>query len=560
MAKGKAEVKFGPIIDIGVELLSGVLSGGVVAGAGAKFTAEAEIGADDLLNNTDYKHACGLCILGAAEWYASAEVKCSYKFTSGIKGDIVKAKILDFSTPIVFNGIPSKFFISVINSTDSPFGGHIKLGGGDCTNKAYRTEFKVQDSSGHNIDGICVSVVKQGQSESKTGTAPYVVYLYDGIYMVSAKIDGTDVSKTIAVNGDRQTIVLSKESSDAVLEGTVVDANGRGNVLADVIVRISMGDVIIESTKTDSNGKFCAIVPSGSLTVEFFKENYLPFRSTETVHDGDTIHSMGQVELTRGSGMGGLHGVIRDAVTSDPIADVTLNLYEGWNNQAESNTAIITLKTDSNGEFRCDTKVLAGHIIGLPSGNYTLTATKAGYADTSYNIIVYPGATDASPSINETMSPEMNDGFYRIVLTWGTDPRDLDSHLVAETIYGGKIHVYYGDKNPSPYYANLDVDDTDSEGPETITITNFAELKDIKYAVHDFTNRAENSSDSLSNSNAVVRIYKGNHLLRTFNVPVGYDGTEWDVFTLKTDGTIISNNKMTYTEDVKAVLGEAEVA
>lgn len=555
MAKGKAEAKIGPILDIGIEVLDGVLKGSVVAEAGAKLTAEAETGWDDITNNVDSKHACGLCVSGRADWYASAYVKCSYKITKSLKGDIVKIQILDFTAPITFNAIPGEFFVSIINSSDSPFGGHLKFGGGECTNKTYHTDFKVQDADGHDIDGIRVTIVRHGQTKSKTGETPYVEYLYDGTYTASAEIDNTNISKTIAVSGDRQTVILSKSSADTVLEGTVVDSNDRNSAISNVSIKVSRGDVVVASAETGSDGKFSIAVPSGSLSVEFSKENYLPFTSTETIHEGDSIHSMGQVELTPGTGMGGFHGVIRDAVTNDPIPNVTLNLYEGWNNPAESNTSLRTLTTNGNGEFRYNTVSLFGHVIGLQSGNYTLTASKEGYSDTSYNIIVYPGSTDDNPAINETMSPEMSDGFYRIVLTWGTDPRDLDSHLVAKTSDDSIVHVYFGDKNPDPYYVNLDVDDTDSEGPETITITNFDGLRDIRYAVHDYTNRSKESSNALSYSGAVVRIYKGNQLLRTFNVPTGYDGTEWDVFTLKADGTIESINIITYCENPGNVLG-----
>jgi len=557
MAKGKAEAKIGPIIDIGVDVLGGVLSGGVVAEAGAKLTAEAEIGADDLINNADSKHACGLCVSGRADWYASAYVKCSYKITNSLKGDIVKVEILNFTSPIKFNGIPGKFFFSVINSTDSSFGGYPKFGGGDCTNKTHRTEFRVQDQNGQDIEGINVSVVKQGQNSGKSGVSPYVTYLYDGTYKASATIDNTTVSKTFTVNSNRQTVVLNANSVDTVLEGVVIDANNRNTVIPGVSVKVSRGSVVIASTETDSNGKFSIAVPSGSLTVEFSKENYLSFVSTETIHEGDANHSMGQVELTPGSGMGGFHGMIRDAVTNEPISDVTLNLYIGWNNPAESNTAIRTLKTNSNGEFRYETTSLFGNIIGLAAGNYTLTASKEGYSDTSYNIVIYPGTTDENPAINETMSPGMNDGFYRIVLTWGMSPRDLDSHLVADTSDDGNIHVYYSQKNPYPNYANLDVDDTDSEGPETITITNFEGLSNIRYAVHDYTNRDNTSSDWLSNSGAVVRLYKGSQLLRTFNVPSGYSGTEWDVFSLDSNGRITSINTMTNNSNPSNVLGNS---
>lgn len=555
MAKGKAEAKVGPIIDIGLELLGGVLSGGVVAEAGAKFTAEAVIPLNnDLTNTADSKHACGLCISGKADWYASASAKISYKFTNHFKGDIVNAKILDFTAPITFNAIPGQFFVSVLNAVDSPFGAKLKFGGGECTNKTYRTEFKTLDQNGQDIDGIQVSVVKQGQTTSKSGTSPYVVYLYDGTYTASANINGANVSKTLAVSGNRQTVTLSKSTADTVLEGTVLDANTRSTI-AGATVKVKNGNVVVASTTTNSSGKFSVAVSNGSLTVEISKANYLPFGSTETVYEGEPTHSMGQVELAPGTGMGGFHGVIRDAATNEPLADVTLNLYEGWNNPAASNTSTRTLKTDSNGRFRYDTTMLFGSVRGLPSGNYTLTASKAGYSNTSYNIVIYPGTTDQNPAINETMSPEMSGDLYRIVLTWGQNPWDLDSHLVAGTNTGSDIHVFFDSMDPAPHYANLDIDDIDSYGPETITITNFDGLSNIRYAVHDFTNLDKTTSTALANSGAVVRLYKGSQLLRTFNVPTGYDGTEWDIFTLDPTGRITVINTMTYADDPWQVLG-----
>lgn len=556
IAKGKAEAKVGPILDIGVELLGGVLSGGVVAEAGAKITAEVEIPVnEDLTNSVDSKHACGLCVNGSANWYATATVKCKYKFTDHFKGDIVSLKILAFEAPITFNIIPGKFFASVINSADSPFGGHFTLKGGECTNKVYRTEFKTQDQNGQDISGAQVSVVKQGQTASKTGVSPYVEYLYEGTYTASASIGGSNVSKTVAVSGNRQTVVLSAATVDTVLEGTVVNANNHNEVIPGASVKVSQGNVVVASATTDSNGRFSVTVPNGSLTVEVYKEFYLPFSSTEIVYEGDRTHPMGQIELASGTGMGGFHGVIRDAVTNEPLEGVTLNLYEGWNSPATSNTSKLTLTTNSNGEFRYNTITLLGNvIIGLPSGNYTLTAAKEGYSDISYNIVIYPGTTAENPEINETMSPEMSDGFYRIVLTWGADPRDLDSHLVADTDTGSSIHVFYVNMNPDPNYANLDTDDTSSYGPETITITNSEGLSNIRYAIHDYTNRSQTSSNALANSSAVVRLYKGNQLLRTFNVPTGYDGTEWDVFAFDAAGNIITINQMSYCSSPSNVL------
>lgn len=561
MVKGSAEAKFGPAVDIGISFLDSVLSGGIKVEGGVKATAEAQkgIGSEDFLDNIESKHACALCVSGRADWYVSADVKCSYKISDILKGDIVKVPILDVTEPITFDVfLPGQFFVSLGNSVDSPYGGSPHFGGGECINKIYRTEFKVQDEDGNDIKEIPVSVLRQGkdESEKETGKSPYVVYLYRGTYKVSAEMENADISRTIVVNNSKQTVILSGTSRDTILEGFVVDAKDQSQAISGALVKISSGSGIVASAETDRDGKFRTAVPSGLLNVEISKENYIPFESYETIYESDMVHFMEKVELIPGSGMGGFHGTLRDAVTNEMLEDVTLNIYNGWNNPAEPDTSIGTIKTDSNGEFRYNTAMKFGEVQGLPCGNYTLTASKAGYSDTSYNIIVYPGTTDENPEINETMSPGMNGDSYRIVLTWGLDPWDLDSHLVADTDVGQRIHVYYGDKEPEPLYANLDVDDTDSEGPETITITNFEGLSNIRYAVHDYTNRDETGSYALSNSGAVVRVYKGEQLLRTFPVPTGYSGTEWDVFSLKADGSIETINTMNDTEDPYDVLGE----
>jgi hypothetical protein len=82
-------------------------------------------------------------------------------------------------------------------------------------------------------------------------------------------------------------------------------------------------------------------------------------------------------------------------------------------------------------------------------------------------------------------------------------------------------------------YANLDVDDVSSYGPETITIITLANgIYD--YYIQDFSNLSSTTSNYLRNSQAVVRVYSAtNELLETYNVPTaGGASTIWHVFSL----------------------------
>ena len=133
----------------------------------------------------------------------------------------------------------------------------------------------------------------------------------------------------------------------------------------------------------------------------------------------------------------------------------------------------------------------------------------------------------------------------RIVLRWGYTPSDLDSHLYI-TNNGSSYHVYYGRKEPSGSQANLDVDDTSSYGPETVTVVDIFEKGIYTYGVHNYSNNSSSTSTALANSGATVEVYFGEVLYGTYSVPSGA-GTYWNVFTYNAyTGEFTVNNTITY--------------
>jgi len=138
------------------------------------------------------------------------------------------------------------------------------------------------------------------------------------------------------------------------------------------------------------------------------------------------------------------------------------------------------------------------------------------------------------------LSPHMKnlDGL-RAVLTWGEYPADLDSHLAYKN-----NHIFFSSKKGDK--AHLDVDDTTSYGPETITIVKRQVNKAYLYAVHDYTHKTKNASKSLSASGATVRVYIGETLMRTYKVKPKKVGNIWIVFVIDEDGVF---------HDVDAYLG-----
>ena len=145
----------------------------------------------------------------------------------------------------------------------------------------------------------------------------------------------------------------------------------------------------------------------------------------------------------------------------------------------------------------------------------------------------------------------------RIVLTWGSSPSDLESHLVGPAPNGGRFHVFYSYKDYSwegTRYAMLDVDDTSSYGPETISV--YVSLEGTyTYCVQDFSNKGSGESTALSTSGAQVTLYvAGEERPTVFNVP-NQPGTVWTVFSV-TDGVVTPVNAMGFQPDPERVGSE----
>lgn len=132
---------------------------------------------------------------------------------------------------------------------------------------------------------------------------------------------------------------------------------------------------------------------------------------------------------------------------------------------------------------------------------------------------------------------------FRIVLTWGSSPRDLDSHLWTPSINGSAAHVYYSNKmNPDTHpYVGLDVDDISSYGPETITI-NRLYPGTYTYSVYNY------SGGDIAGSGATVRIYNANGLIKQLTVPSSGSGEWWDIFEINgSTGALTVKNQVRST-------------
>lgn len=557
--EGSLELSLGPKVGIGFDFLSGVVAAEINCFMGGKIKLEAQI--INIVDGGTSRHGCHLCGTGKLMGVVEPAIELKYEITEKLSGTVFKVNLPGVEWTLF------SCYLSIINSADSVHGGEPKFGKGSCPNESWRTTFVIEDENGDPISGtikvdknVGNGCVDMGSVSSQDHT-----YLYAGNYVASASVDGTTVSKRFAVSDDTQIVVLSKDTADGSISGTV-KGQDTDSAIVDAVVTIYMDDgngtyaTRIDTVKSDINGKFKVNLPAGNYRLEITANCYLTFFAYATVENGqETYLPISMLINSNNKQMfGGICGQITDATTGLPIEGVDLELREGWDN-TDKGSIKAQMTTNENGEYIRNVKTILGVTLGLRAGNYTLIARKNGYVTGHFNVVVNPGEVTANQngSLNPmTESDDPDDpvtpgsGDYRVILTWGETPSDLDSHLNALTVGGSREHVYYGSK--TGLYSNLDVDDTDSYGPETITVTDFSSLDGgFTYSVHDYTNRscsADDSSKALSMSGAVVRLFKGDTLLRTYNVPTDTEGTVWNVFSVDEKGKVKALNTFEYVE------------
>lgn len=123
----------------------------------------------------------------------------------------------------------------------------------------------------------------------------------------------------------------------------------------------------------------------------------------------------------------------------------------------------------------------------------------------------------------------------QITLTWGLNPRDLDSHLTARFNDNSTFHVYYVDKGSlsSEPYANLDTDCTTSYGPEVVSISRLSQGT-YRYSVRHYA-----GDGTIETSGAEVNMIIPGFGIYRFTPPTGQpSGTDiWRLVDIVVDSS-----------------------
>jgi hypothetical protein len=204
-------------------------------------------------------------------------------------------------------------------------------------------------------------------------------------------------------------------------------------------------------------------------------------------------------------GAGKLVLLFFDAKTGNPVSDASISI----GNSAE-------FSSDLLGKVFIDK---------LTDGLYTFSFSKDGYVSANYEIRVKKGVIFFN---RFSVCPLTENGTIRIVLDWDKAPADLDLHLVRENYY----HVSYLITKVGDGSAQLDRDDKNGYGPETITISKIDKKAVYTCYVLDFTNQASSNSRAFMNSKAVIRIYSNNKLAHTIPICKRIKNNKWPAFQI----------------------------
>lgn len=193
-----------------------------------------------------------------------------------------------------------------------------------------------------------------------------------------------------------------------------------------------------------------------------------------------------------------------DALTGEPV--------EGGDVMVEN---VGTFKTDSAGRAMFPKQ---------PDGLYKTIFKKSGYITAVYNVDIVAETIFKNRFV---VSPVMDISQFRVVLDWEQQPLDLDAHFVKANSY----HISFRNTRVlADGTGMLDRDDMDGFGPETITVERIDANGSYAFFVHNYSAHEKPGSPNLSVSKATVRVYSGNSLLKTFQIPEGFTEKTWNVF------------------------------
>lgn len=366
---------------------------------------------------------------------------------------------------------------------------------------------KLNIPAGTNIETIALDAIATVLGEGFIKNAEINQNATGSVFNQSLENVVLNNGATIQANGEEIT-----ESTSTATEATINRA-----ILSPDSVAIGLSNYVANINKSDF--KVEATIDGQSVELEDLNYDEEMKRLFFTpVVNASTIGKQLKVKITP---QGKLKG---ESITTESIT-----LQEGFSGRITTvqgvgmpNVAINFRDSEDELEIMARTDAYGYYFVNAPAGDYRGEITGSNVVTTP--MYAYATTNHFNTEQNETAIATAASSELKVVVEWGKYPTDVDSHLVGLNEDGNPFHVYYS--NPVSYndkdqsIIDLDWDDVDSYGPETTT---FRKLNDGQYIfyLHNFsgnyqeiynpdTDDYEEVKTSLADSEAVIKVYKGN--------------------------------------------------
>ncbi len=297
------------------------------------------------------------------------------------------------------------------------------------------------------------------------------------------------------------------------------------------------------TTTTDSDGNYVFDeVEEGDYTIEINATGYTESDNsvslTGAIDEDYTLY--GEADVI---------GQIINSQTGNGLANATVS-FSFDESATSSDDADLIVETDEYGYYTIDDS---------PIGVFTCVIEAVGFFPMVIEGVEFSSGSNDMDDF--TAVEKLEEGELRIVLTWGVSPSDLDTHITGPTNSSERFHVYYGNKAYESAVF-LDTDDTESYGPETVTIKSFSAGM-YRYSVLNYSNSTSTGGQGIADSPAKVSIYDYTGVIKTIDAPAfSGNGNTWRVFEINVSGTtaqIVTINSyinVTIDDDFKSVGGK----
>jgi hypothetical protein len=293
--------------------------------------------------------------------------------------------------------------------------------------------------------------------------------------------------------------------------------NSTGGTVKGAVVNFMIGNTSKYEVISDLTGQFdLSKIAKGTYTVTIKATGY-------NVYSEETTISEDVNKEFRIKGNANITGKVINSQTGTGLAQAIVS-FTVDQNATSATGAELVVTTDSYGTYT---------ITDGPTGVFTGFVEAPNYFQRKMETVTFTDGTNQIPPSTLVSQPDL--GQLRIILTWGASPNDLDAHFTGPSSAGGKFHIYYSQKTTTG--ANLDVDDTYSYGPETVTISSFLPGT-YRYSVYNYSNKTSTGGSGIASSPAKVEIYDHSGLLKSYVSPIcNVSANTWRVFDIIFSGT-----------------------